>query len=139
MRGDYQIREGYFQQALAYNPGNRTASHRLGLIAMVKREYPSAVRHLESAYKRDPDHPGIMKNLGYSYLWANQMKPAHQILSTLPEAVRELDVYTWWWDQLSRPDLANIARYDARSTKIRASSELRLHAHNPCTRHPRRH
>ncbi len=103
-------RERYFQQALAYNPGNRTAHHRLGLIAMVKREYPSAVRHLESAYKNDPDHPGIMKNLGYSYLWANQMKPAYQILSKLPEVVQELGVYTWWWGQFGREDLANIAQ-----------------------------
>ncbi len=51
--------ERYLQEALAYNPNNRTANHRLGLIAMVNRDYPSAVTYLESAADRDQNHPGI--------------------------------------------------------------------------------
>jgi tetratricopeptide (TPR) repeat protein len=101
--------EGYFQQALAYNPNNRTANHRLGLIAMVNRDYPSAVTYLESAADRDQNHPGINKNLGYSYLWDNQPQEAQAILSELPEARQELGVYVWWWDKLSRQDLADTA------------------------------
>ena len=39
---------------------------RLGLIAMLKRDYPSAVAHLEVAYNRAPDHPGLVKSLAYA-------------------------------------------------------------------------
>ena len=102
--------ERYLQEALAYNPDNRTANHRLGLIAMVNRDYATAVTYLESAADRDQNHPGINKTLGYSYLWANQPKKAHAILSELPEARQELGVYVWWWGTLGRADLADTAQ-----------------------------
>jgi tetratricopeptide (TPR) repeat protein len=102
--------ERYLQEALAYNPDNRTANHRLGLIAMVNRDYTTAITYLESAADLDQNHPGITKNLGYSYLWANQSQKAHAMLSELPEARQELGVYVWWWGTLGRTDLAETAQ-----------------------------
>ena len=64
--------EGLFHQALSFNPNNRTANHRLGLIAMLKRDFPTAISYLEPAYQIDLDHRGIRKSLGYSYLWSGQ-------------------------------------------------------------------
>ena len=75
-----------FHQALSYDPENRTANHRLGLIDMMGREYANANAHLEAAYQADPAHPGIRKNLGYSYTWVGEFDQALSILQAFPEA-----------------------------------------------------
>jgi hypothetical protein len=102
--------EGLFLQALLSNPNNRTANYRLGLIAMLKRDYITAVSDLESAYQIDQDHPGIRKALGYSYLWSGQFDKAMVFLSELPDSSQEVGTYIWFWENLGRRDLASIAR-----------------------------
>jgi tetratricopeptide (TPR) repeat protein len=99
-----------FQQALRLNPGNRTAHHRLGLIAMLQRDFPVAINHLESAHALDPDHRGIRKALGYSYVWAGQPERAIPMLAPIPEAEQELSVYIRWWETQNRPDLSDRAQ-----------------------------
>lgn len=101
--------EALFLQALAYDPSNRTANHRLGLIAMMRRNFPAAIASLETACQADPDHRGIQKALGYAYTWAGQLNQALPLLRKIPEARQELQTYQWWWADQNRPDLAEYA------------------------------
>ena len=101
--------EANFQQALRYNPANRTAYHRLGLIEMMRKDFPQAVSYLESAYQVDPDHRGIIKSLGYAYAWTGQFDKALPLLAQISEAQQELETYQWWWGTLNRPDLSIMA------------------------------
>jgi O-antigen ligase len=93
-------------QALYYEPTNPGANYRLGLIAMLKRDYPAAVSYLEIAHRSDPYHRGILKSLGLSYIWNGQIKDAISLLSLLPESNQELAIYPWWWREQNRQDLA---------------------------------
>jgi uncharacterized membrane protein len=99
----------HFERALAIDPTNRTAHHRLGLIAMQKWEFETAVTHLEAANEKDPEHIGIMKSLGFSYLWLGEYDLAAQLLTQFPETVEELDEYIFWWGVNGRSDLSDHA------------------------------
>lgn len=98
-----------FEQALALNPDNQTAHHRLGTMAMVAREYETAVTHLEQARTHAANHRGILKSLGYSYVWLGQYQPAAPYLASLPEARNEMAIYAGWWRRQNRPELATQA------------------------------
>jgi O-antigen ligase len=99
-----------FSQALSHEPGQRTANHRQGLIASLRRDFTAAAYHLERAYQRDPGHPGIVKALAYNYVWAGQYRAANELLGSIPEARPEIEVYVSWWAMQDRPDLAERAR-----------------------------
>jgi O-antigen ligase len=99
-----------FQKALHLNPRNRTAHHRLGLIALLNRDFPAALAHLRKAHELDPSHRGIRKSLGYAYVWAGHPEQAAALLANIPEAQQELSVYVWWWTSQSRPDLSARAK-----------------------------
>ena len=101
--------EDNFLKSIEYNPTNRTANHRLGLIAMMRQDYPTAVSYLEKAYQADPDHRGIMKNLGYAYAWTGQFEKALPLLVNISEAKKELSTYQWWWETQNRKDLSTNA------------------------------
>ena len=96
----------YFEQALTFNPDERTAHQRLGTIAMQRRDFAQAIVHLEAAYQANPQHKGIRKILGYSYAWSGELESALDILIHVPEAADEMNVYTWWWGTQGRDDLA---------------------------------
>lgn len=98
--------EELFIHALQFDPRNRTAHHRLGLIDMLRRDYPAATTHLEAAYEADKNHRGIWKSLGFSYVWTGQYDRAILFLKTIPEAKEELEIYPWWWRKQEREDLA---------------------------------
>ncbi len=95
-----------FQRALLYDPNNPHAHYRLGLIAMQERDFTNATKNLELAIQGDPYHRGIIKSLGLSYLWSGNVVTAQPLLSLLPESRQEVEVYSWWWDEQNRPDLA---------------------------------
>jgi O-antigen ligase len=96
----------YFLQALQYNPDNRSANDRLGLIAMMRQDYPAAIVYFEKARKSDPGHRGVIKSLGYSYVWNGQLDTALPLLQKIPESQQEMETYTWWWTTQNRPDLS---------------------------------
>lgn len=102
-----------FERSLAFNPNNRTALHRLGLIAMLERDYESAKDSLFSAYLLDRDHKGIKKALMYTYVWTDNVPQAMPLLTEFSEAHSELSTYQWWWSQMGYPDLSQAAE-DAR-------------------------
>jgi hypothetical protein len=101
--------ETYFQRALAFESDNETANYRLGLIKLVSRDYESAASYLLNAYEKDNRNRGVIKNLGYSYVWLGDMKKAQVLLEKIPEAHYELSIYSWWWDTQHRGDLGNNA------------------------------
>jgi tetratricopeptide (TPR) repeat protein len=102
--------EDLFQKALQINRDNRTAHHRLGLIAMLRRDFPTALTHLQKAHQLDPSHRGIRKSLSYTYVWSGHPEAAAPLLASIPEAQQELSVYVWWWSTQSRPDLSAQAK-----------------------------
>jgi hypothetical protein len=79
------------------------------MIAMLRRDFNSAVGYLETAHSQAPTHRGIIKSLGYSYVWLGNMDMAQPLLAQIPEARDELDVYTWWWKSQGRGDLSQNA------------------------------
>jgi hypothetical protein len=98
--------EGFFAQTLAHDPSNTTANYRSGLLASQKGDFTAAVAYLRRAYEENSRHRGIRKALGYNYAWAGHPEHAAGLLSEIPEAGYELEVYIWWWETQSRPDLA---------------------------------
>jgi O-antigen ligase len=95
--------------SLQFDPANRTANQRLGLISMSRRDFDSAVKYLETADIYAPTHRGIMKSLAYCYVWLGDMEKAQPLLRQIPEAKDELDVYTRWWAAQGRSDLSGNA------------------------------
>jgi tetratricopeptide (TPR) repeat protein len=98
--------EALFNRSLALNSQQRTANNRLGLIAMMRRDFNRAIPYLERAHQIDPGHKGITKPLAYSYVWIGDYDQALPLLRLIPEASNEMDVYTWWWHDQGRDDLA---------------------------------
>ena len=96
----------YFEQALTYDPRNPTANYRLGLVAMQRRDFETAVAYLTTAEQTIPDHRGLQKTLGYSYAWLGDADTAVYYLHTMDEVPQELNVYIWWWQNQERLDLA---------------------------------
>jgi O-antigen ligase len=92
--------------AIQADPMNRTANHRLGLISMLHGDFLSASAYLEKAHASAPNHRGIIKSLGYCYVWLGDVDKALPLLRSIPEAKGELDVYVWWWDTQGRHDLS---------------------------------
>jgi hypothetical protein len=104
-----EIADTSFRSAIQYYPYNQTANYRLGLISMLRQDFRSAVINLEIAYQGSPEHRGIIKNLGYCYVWLGDMDKASELLRMIPEAQTELDAYTWWWNTQGRQDLSKNA------------------------------
>jgi O-antigen ligase len=92
--------------SLQFDPANRTANHRLGLINMLRWDFDSASGYLETAHKQAPEHRGIIKSLAYCHVWLGDMVKAEFLLSEIPEASDEMDVYVWWWGTQGRDDLS---------------------------------
>jgi energy-converting hydrogenase Eha subunit A len=101
--------QGLLEQAVQLDPLNLAANYRLGLIALQRKDFQQAVGYLEAALQRGADHRGVIKNLGYAYVWAGQYDLALPLLAQIPEAKQELQTYIWWWAAQDRNDLAQNA------------------------------
>lgn len=97
--------ESSFRRALALDPTNRTALHRLGLIAGLRRDWSAAEPLLGRALALEASHRGLRKNLGYTYAWLGQEEKAAELLAPIPEAPLELAIYAGWWPAQGYPDL----------------------------------
>lgn len=98
--------EMLFEQALQIQSRNRTALHRLGLIAMERREYGRAADLLGEAHHLDRGHRGIRKAYGYSLVWSGKLPQAANVLRGITEAKNELMIYEGWWRRRGRPTFA---------------------------------
>jgi len=101
--------ENDFLRALHYQADNATANHRLGLIRLMSRDFGSAADYLSKAYVQETTNRGVIKNLGYSFVWLGQPEAAQPFLERIPEAKGEMGVYVWWWGTQNRDDLAENA------------------------------
>lgn len=101
--------EASLRTALTFDPANRTANQRLGIISMLRRDFVSAAGYLEVAHVQAPHHRGIVKLLAYCYTWLGDVDRAGEFLAQVPEAVEELDVYVTWWAEQGRDDLSDNA------------------------------
>jgi len=110
--------ERLFKQALHFDGRNSTANFRLGLIAMHRRDFSRAVSYLEEALRSDQNHRGILKALGFSYVWSGKLREALPLLSRIPEAKDELGVYPWWWRSQGQEILA--ARAETMKDQLQA-------------------
>jgi hypothetical protein len=97
------------QFAVKYEPHNQTANYRLGLISMLRQDFITAAANLETAYQEAPNHRGIIKSLGYCYVWLGDLDKAQKLLDQIPEAHHEMEVYIWWWETQGRLDLSENA------------------------------
>src|SRR5688572_1063641 len=104
-----EVAESTLHAALQYDSHNQTANYRLGLISMLRRDFKTAAANLETAYQRAPSHRGIIKSLGYCYVWLGDIDKAQTLLDQIPEAQNEMKVYIWWWDTQGRSDLSEKA------------------------------
>ena len=104
-----EIADATLHSALQYDPHNQTANYRLGLISILRQDFKTAAANLETAYQEAPNHRGIIKSLGYSYVWLGEMDKAQTLLDQIPEAQHEMKVYIWWWETQGRPDLSERA------------------------------
>ena len=95
-----------FERAAGKDP---SADYRLGMIAMLDRDYASAVGHLTLASLQQPYHAGIQKALAYSYLWNGQIEQAGPALRQIRGAGEELRIYVWWWQSQNHPELSDYA------------------------------
>ncbi len=95
-----------FERSLRIDAHNRTANQRKGMMAMVGRDYETAVTYLEQAESLAATHRGIAKSLGYSYVWLGQFDEAVKTLAVIPESRAEMAVYSSWWERQNRLDLA---------------------------------
>jgi multisubunit Na+/H+ antiporter MnhF subunit len=103
------VAEASLHSALQFDPANRTANQRLGLILMLEQNFQPASVLLEKARLQAPNHRGIIKSLGYCYVWLGDMEKAQKYLSQIPEAKDELDAYAQWWKGQGRDDLSENA------------------------------
>ena len=76
---------------------------------MTRHNFPQAQTYLEKAYKNNPEHRGIQKNLGYTYTWLGHFHEADRILEKIPEAQTEMEEYAGWWQTQGREDLSQNA------------------------------
>jgi tetratricopeptide (TPR) repeat protein len=95
----------YLEQARRLDPHNRTAAHRLGMLAFHAGDCEQAVAALEIAAGADPSRR-FAKALGYCYTWLGNFERAGALLLRIPEARYEMDIYGRWWKTQNRPDLA---------------------------------
>ncbi|MBX3060166.1 MAG: tetratricopeptide repeat protein [Anaerolineae bacterium] len=99
----------YLDRALQLDDHNRTAHQRLGMVALWEMDIDTAVFHLQQAYAQDPTHRGVVKSLGYAYVWQGQPEKAYPLLAQIPEAAQEMEIYVSFWYQLDQPGLADKA------------------------------
>ena len=106
--------ETLFEQALQRDIYNFTSHYRLGLIDLLRRDFPAARQHLEQASTLAPEHRGVRKALGYCYVWLGLYEDAFRLLQGIPEARFEMEAYSGWWGTQGRSDLAGQADQMAR-------------------------
>jgi tetratricopeptide (TPR) repeat protein len=116
---ELEMAESSLRSAVQYDPYNRTANYRLGMISMLRQDFYAASIYLKAAYDQIPRHRGVVKNLGFSYVWLGNPDKAKVLLQQIPEAQEELNAYAWWWGIQGRSDLsANSSTFAAKLGNI---------------------
>jgi putative inorganic carbon (HCO3(-)) transporter len=102
----------YFERALSLNPAQSVANRRLGMMALERQDFETAVTYLEQAYPQEPENQATLKALGYAYVWTGQLDLAEQRFRQIDfesRLVGELEYWHWWWGTQNREDLSTYA------------------------------
>lgn len=73
----------YFERALSLNPSHPVANRRLGMIALNRQEFDTAITYLERARQQEPQNQATWKALGLAYQWTGQPDLAAELLGHL--------------------------------------------------------
>jgi hypothetical protein len=101
-----------FARALNVRPVQPVANRRLGLMALDRQNFETAVLYLEQAYRQEPGNQATLKALGLAYVWTGQLDLAEPLLQQrddLDEVIEELGNWSSWWAGQGRPALAAYA------------------------------
>jgi len=102
----------YFERALDLNPSQAVANRRLGMMALERQDFETAIIYLERAYAQEPQNQAILKTLGYAYLWTGQLDQAQELFEQVDfqsRLVGELRYWHWWWGTKDRGNLSAYA------------------------------
>ena len=102
-----------FNRALALKPNHAVANRRLGMLALDRNEFETAVTYLEQSYAQEPHNQATLKALGYAYLWAGQLDLAEELLRQVEfqsRLIGELNYWHWWWGAQGQKDLSSYSR-----------------------------
>ncbi|MDG1894781.1 MAG: hypothetical protein P8J37_07725 [Fuerstiella sp.] len=69
-----------FQEALKLDTGNADAHHGIAIVADLEESWSAAEFHYKQALQQRPQDPGILNDLGYSYLLQNRYHESSQYL-----------------------------------------------------------
>lgn len=73
-----------YEEALALDPVNPVAHHRLGILADMRKEYGEAEDHYQAALREKPHEVNLLSDLGYShYLRGNVQQSKKYLLQAL--------------------------------------------------------
>ena len=95
-----------YERTLQLAPNNRTASLRLGNLAVAGGRYEEGVAHLEVAWRAAPEDPTTRKALGLAYTWVSEVDRAAELLRDTKDIVTELNTWGWWHGQEGRRQVA---------------------------------
>lgn len=95
-----------YERTLQLAPNNRTASLRLGNLAVAGGRYEEGVAHLEVAWRAAPEDPTTRKALGLAYTWVSEVDRAAELLKDTRDIVAELNTWGWWHGQEGRQQVA---------------------------------
>lgn len=109
-----------FARTLNLNPTHAAANRRLGLIALDRENFETAVAYLEQAYPQEPGNQATLKALGLTYLWLGRLNDAEVLLRQLDdrgEMIEELGNWSNWRKSQGQIELSNYAREMAQRLK----------------------
>jgi O-antigen ligase len=92
--------ESHFQRALQLEPAQRSANQRLGMIALKRDEFTTAVRYFEAAHRANPAHYATQKLYGFASMFSGNLELAETLLKPFPELQDEINY--WGWSFASR-------------------------------------
>lgn len=116
----------WFTAALRITPDQPTALRQLGIHAMDRQRFASAIPHLEAALRSQLAHQANWKALGLAYLWNGRVEAAvnlFQRLDRAQEVQNELNTWSWWWGEQNRPELAAYAAQAAQRMAEQRSAQ----------------
>ncbi len=91
-RGDLAAADASFRQVLAINPNEVGAHVNLGVIAMRRKKWQSALSELNAAEKLAPQVPGIRLNIGLvhfrQYDFRGAIRPLESVVRDTPDSVQ---------------------------------------------------
>lgn len=88
--------EKYFRHALALDGANPVANRRLGIMALERQDYQTALSYLQRAYAGEPDNQPTLKALGYAYFFSGQPDTAELYFKRVDFQSRLREEIQYW-------------------------------------------